>query len=139
MAEKHTCCAQARAGGDRWNRRYKPCGKAASVCDDGKWYCKTHSPSLRKAKFMARAEARSNGYKAQQAQQAQDAADAELGRRVRAIVNKWGGIAIRDPEEVGIIGAADFVVNINTKRRYANPAEAPTLDEAVRRAAGETG
>lgn len=64
---------------------------------------------------------------------ATDAADAELGRMVRELVEKYGGFTVRDPGEMEI-GDPRYVVNINTKRAYKEPAVADTLDEAVKKA-----
>lgn len=51
--EKHICCDQIYSRESGWSSRHT-CGKTASIEEDGKWYCRTHAPSFRKAKLDAK-------------------------------------------------------------------------------------
>ena len=52
---KHKCCQLV--GGSGGIYKGSPCGKTASFEEDGKWFCKTHSPSVREAKWDAKCAA----------------------------------------------------------------------------------
>ena len=77
--EKRKCCGSV---SDHTGFHRYPCGKGASIDEGGKWYCRTHAPSLVKAKQEARhakwdasAKARREGWAKEEAEAA------ELARR----------------------------------------------------------
>ena len=106
--EKHVCQGLISSGGG-WGHSYHKCGKVASVEEDGKWYCKVHAPSLKKA----RRDKRDAGYKASWA-----AADAKSKKEM--LERMVGAEVIRladDPRTENVLGSklASIVITLKSE------------------------
>lgn len=53
MAEQHRC-SETVFSGERWDFGGHPCSIKASVLEDGRWWCKRHSPAAKAARAAAR-------------------------------------------------------------------------------------
>ena len=74
--EKHTCEQRIYCKGG-WDPRGHLCAKGATLSDKGQWYCKTHHPPTKQAKFDAEYQAYNAVCKEREAKRQQLLADHE--------------------------------------------------------------
>ena len=117
-------CSKRVFSGARWDMRGHMCGFAATVQEEGKWYCKRHAPSAETAKrekWEADFEAKQKAYDAERI------AQKEASRRAKAYPRLVEALR-------GTVKAADAFVAENPT---VGEAECITVTRAILRELGE--